>query len=77
MTITTEESFLAARVGRGSVAVYLMNGVRLVGALVAHDTEAIFLRSQGDRGGETMMIFKTAICTIVSTTAEGDRGWAR
>ena len=46
---TTEEIFLAARVGPGAVAVYLTSGVRLAGVLVGYDADSVFLCSHDDR----------------------------
>lgn len=73
MTIKiTEESFLDERIGR-SVAIYLINGIKLLGVLMDHDLDVVFLRPHGENDGGIQMLSKTAISTVVSVPAEVPR----
>jgi len=64
----TEASFLEDRIG-GSVAIYLINGIKLLGVLADHDLDVVFLRPQDESDRGMQMISKTAISTIVSVPA--------
>ena len=66
-TRMTEEVFLNRRIGR-SVAIYLINGIKLVGTLRDHDTDVVFLASRDEVDIQTQMISKAAISTIVSAS---------
>ncbi len=67
----TEDAFLEERIGK-SVAIYLINRIRLVGSLRGYDTEVVFLRPHDAADGGTEMISKAAISTIVSTSSISD-----
>lgn len=64
-TRITEDAFLEERIGQ-AVAIYLINGIRLVGVLDDHDCHVVFLRPQGGRTHELQMISKEAISTVAS-----------
>lgn len=64
-TKITEEVFLNQRIGR-AVAIYLINGIKLLGTLRDHDTDVVFLTSRDAIDSQPQMISKTAISTIVS-----------
>ena len=67
MTIRmTEDSFLEQRIG-DAVAIYLINGIKLLGILQGHDTEVVFLMPHDVDDFLSQMISKAAISTIVST----------
>jgi len=65
----TEDGFLRAMIdGDATCSVYLQNGIKLDGRLVANDQHCVFLRaaSDGNAGhGWPMLIMKSAISTIV------------
>jgi RNA chaperone Hfq len=67
----TEDAFLDERIGK-SVAIYLINGIKLLGSLRDYDAEVVFLRPHDAPDGGTEMISKAAISTIVSTSSMSD-----
>lgn len=64
-TRITEESFLNQRIGQ-LVAIYLINGIKLLGHLQDYDTDVVFITSRDATDSQPQMISKTAISTIVS-----------
>jgi sRNA-binding regulator protein Hfq len=64
----TEDAFLEARTGQ-PVAIYLINGIKLLGSLIGHDAEVVFLnpRDAHDDDATAMMVSKAAISTVVAT----------
>jgi host factor-I protein len=48
-----------------AVTVFLINGVKLQGIIVQHDTETMLLR----RDGHTQMVYKHAVSTIMPSVA--------
>jgi sRNA-binding regulator protein Hfq len=63
----TEDAFLEARIGQ-PVAIYLINGIKLLGTLRGHDAEVLFLSPRDAHDGTTeMMVSKAAISTVVAT----------
>ncbi len=66
-TQALQEEFLDNLVKTGkSCNVYLMNGIRLVGAITAHDRFVIIV---GDRSRQQQLVYKHAISTIAPTTS--------
>ena len=65
-----ENSYLQSRVDdQLPIFCWLASGIRLVGILQAHDSEAIFIRPlQGNSRG-TMMVMKQQISSIVTTSS--------
>lgn len=56
-----QDSFLEQlKVDNTSVAVYLVNGIKLQGQVVSYDDKAVFLKNT-----MTQMVFKHAISTVV------------
>lgn len=73
-TRMTEDAFLEARIGQ-PVAIYLINGIKLLGTVRDHDKEVVFLHPHDAHDDGTEMVSKAAISTIVSmpsTSAERD-----
>lgn len=64
-TITTEDDFLGQRIGK-PVAIFLINGLRLLGVLKATDSRTVLLKPLDPRDSETELIMKSAISTVVS-----------
>jgi len=67
----TENSFLQSRVDdQRPIFCWLANGIRLVGVLEAHDTEAVFIRCLESKNTQgTMMVMKQQITSIVTIAA--------
>jgi sRNA-binding regulator protein Hfq len=68
---------MAAReaAGGGSCAVYLVNGIKLSGFLVAHDQKCLFLRSESVAGKETTsLIMKAAVSMIIPMLSDQSSG---
>lgn len=60
-----QEAFLSAAAReRQAMAVFLVNGVMLQGAVVAHDQFSLLL----ERGGQTQLIYKHAVSTLQPET---------
>ena len=70
----TEESFLRELIDRNTAcAVFIQNGIKLEGRLVAMDENCIFLRGTSSVRAQitvTMLIMKTAISSIVPSNSE-------
>ena len=61
----TENAFIQKLiVDRTKVDVFLKNGIKLSGCIVANDSDAIFIEK--DEGKKEMMVYKDAISTIAS-----------
>jgi hypothetical protein len=67
----SEHSYLQSRVDdQMPIFCWLANGIRLVGILQAHDTEAIFIRTLECKDSQgTMMVRKRQITSIVTIAA--------
>jgi sRNA-binding regulator protein Hfq len=68
---------MAAReaAGGGSCAVYLVNGIKLSGVLVAHDQNCLFLRNESVAGKETTsLIMKAAVSLIIPMLSDQSSG---
>lgn len=64
MQIMNLDEFMKPRLGKPG-SVYLQNGIRLGGVLLGYDTDALFVRAQGEVAG-TQMVLWSAISTVVS-----------
>jgi len=66
-----ESSFLQSRVDdQRPIFCWLANGIRLVGVLEAHDSEAIFIKCLESKNTQgTMMVMKQQITSIVTIAA--------
>jgi host factor-I protein len=59
----TQDGFLDSLIQEGrQVSAFLVNGIKLVGAIKAKDTHALFMLN---KDGDMQMIYKHAVSTIV------------
>src|SRR5256885_16154402 len=64
-SLSLQDNFLSAvREERVSVAIYLTNGVRLIGQIEAFDAYVILLKA----GGTRQLIYKHAVATMLPST---------